>query len=166
MSKPKITPWHQFRWAWIVFGLPTIVVVASVITFIIAMRTDDGVVTDDYYKKGLAINQDLDRERKASELGLVGELTMSGATLELRLTSTQPNGVIGQPLKFTAQNYAAKDQDQSITLLPSGDGVWRGTLTQAMGMGHWQLIIESNEWRLESDSKGNVTQPLMFKAGV
>ena len=166
MNKPKVTPWYQFRWAWIVFGLPTIVVVASIITFIIAFQTDDGVVTEDYYKKGLAINQDLTRDHKAAKLGLTGEVTVSNNSIELRLTSTQPNGAIGQQLKFTAQNYAAKDQDQTITLLPSGDGIWRGTLAQPIGIGHWQLFIESNEWRLETDSQGNVTQPLVFKAGV
>ena len=53
---------------------PAVVIVAGVITLWLAVRSSDGLVTDDYYKQGLAVNQVLERDHRAAALGLRADL--------------------------------------------------------------------------------------------
>ena len=52
-------PWWKFGHVWLVIAGPAIVVVAGFVTFFIAARQPDPVVTEDYYRKGIEINQTL-----------------------------------------------------------------------------------------------------------
>ena len=49
------------RWPWLLMAGPAIVVVAGFVTLYIAVSTDDGVIAEDYYKRGLLINRALAR---------------------------------------------------------------------------------------------------------
>lgn len=53
--------WYRQFWPWFIFGLPAIVVIASLITVYIAVRNPDPVIDGDYYKHGLTINEQLDK---------------------------------------------------------------------------------------------------------
>jgi hypothetical protein len=55
---------------------PAAVVVAGVVTAWIAVSTHDGLVADDYYKQGLAVNQKLARVDAAAAMGLEGRLRL------------------------------------------------------------------------------------------
>ena len=52
---------------WMVIGGPLVVVVASVVTMMVAVSNPDPVVEPDYYRKGLNINQTL-ADEKAREM--------------------------------------------------------------------------------------------------
>lgn len=52
-------PWWKFGHVWLVIAGPAIVVVAGFVTFFIAARQPDPVVREDYYRKGIEINQTL-----------------------------------------------------------------------------------------------------------
>jgi hypothetical protein len=62
MASPDITapaPWWKFGHVWLVIAGPAIVVVAGFVTLYLAVRFPDPVITEDYYRKGLEINQTL-----------------------------------------------------------------------------------------------------------
>ncbi len=52
-------PWWTFGHVWLVIAGPAIVVVAGFVTLYLAVRFPDPVITEDYYRKGLEINQTL-----------------------------------------------------------------------------------------------------------
>ena len=52
-------PWWRFGLVWLVFAGPAVVVVASFLSFFIAARGADKLVEEDYYRKGVEINQRL-----------------------------------------------------------------------------------------------------------
>lgn len=52
-------PWWKFGHVWLVLAGPAIVVVASFVTFYLAVTRADPVLDEDYYRKGLQINQTL-----------------------------------------------------------------------------------------------------------
>jgi len=56
---------------------PAIVVVAGFITLGLAIQSSDGLVADDYYKQGKAINMTLTRDARARELGYRAQLDMT-----------------------------------------------------------------------------------------
>lgn len=55
----SLRPWWKFGHVWLVIAGPVIVVIASFITFYLAITRSDPVLDEDYYQKGLHINQTL-----------------------------------------------------------------------------------------------------------
>lgn len=58
--------WWHYGHAWLVFGGPAAVVVACMVTVYIAVTRQDPVVEQDYYRKGIEINQTL-KEAETTE---------------------------------------------------------------------------------------------------
>ena len=52
-------PWWHFGHVWLVVAGPAVVVVASFITLYLAVTRPDPVLDEDYYQKGLQVNQTL-----------------------------------------------------------------------------------------------------------
>ena len=61
-------PWWKFGYVWMVLAGPAIVVVASFVTLYLAVTRPDPLVTTDYYRKGIEINQTLTQEASAASL--------------------------------------------------------------------------------------------------
>lgn len=61
-------PWWKFGYVWLVLAGPAVVVVASFITLYLAVTRPDQLVSDDYYRQGININQTLGDAAKATSL--------------------------------------------------------------------------------------------------
>lgn len=61
-------PWWKFGYVWLVLAGPVIVVVASFITFYLAVTRPDPVVAEDYYRQGININNTLENKTNAASL--------------------------------------------------------------------------------------------------
>ncbi len=141
-------PWYREPWPWILMAGPALVVVAGFVTFYLAASTFDGMVADDYYKQGLAINKVLERDRAALRLGLRGEAALSAAAdrVEVRLAAAVP-GEGG--LRLRATHFAQAGLDQAVMLRRGPSGAWQGELAP-LAPGRWQLVLEdeAGTWRL------------------
>ena len=145
--RPALTHWHQEPLAWLVFGLPATVVVASFITLAIAMHEPDDLVVDDYYKAGLEINRMLAREERAAALGLRYALDLSAegvVDLELLGDSTfkHPERL---KLRFTHATRAI--EDRAVTLVHTGGTHYRGKIATLPG-GSWYVDLSTPDWRM------------------
>lgn len=63
--KAPAKPWWHYGHAWLVFGGPAAVVLACIVTVYIAVVKQDPVVDQDYYRKGIEINQTLKKAEPA-----------------------------------------------------------------------------------------------------
>ena len=70
VSTDVVTPWYRQGWPWFLIALPATAVVGGIITAILAVRGFDGPVVADYYKQGLAINEEVARAQLARELAI------------------------------------------------------------------------------------------------
>ena len=96
-------PLYRQFWPWFIISIPAATVVAAIITINIAIKTDDGLVVDDYYKEGLAINEDKARERKAREMQISAELSLDeNGMIQARL----PEKVAALPFLMLTLTYA------------------------------------------------------------
>ena len=66
----QILPWYRQFWFWFVFGPLIFIIVLCMFTVTMAFHFADDVVTDNYYKSGLMINQTLKQDELAKALGL------------------------------------------------------------------------------------------------
>jgi len=144
VNPPIAQPWYKEPWPWILMSGPAAVIVAGIATVWIAFATSDGLVAEDYYRQGLAINQELRREQAAVDRGIRATFERAGDRLRVRLTGAEPDAVVAQVVHATRAGL-----DQRIRLLPSGSGVYEGVLAE-LPPGRWQVVIEDprREWRL------------------
>ena len=56
-------PWWRHAHVWLLISGPAIVVVAGFVTLWLAIRTPDPVVEEDYYQRGLKINETLRQQQ-------------------------------------------------------------------------------------------------------
>ena len=78
------SPWRQ-PMVWLIVGLPALAIAMSTTYAIIAFRVFDGVVVDDYYRRGKTINLVLARDRTAEAAGLAARLELDRASGEVTL---------------------------------------------------------------------------------
>ncbi len=148
-------PWYRYPWTWFLIAVPLLTIIACTITIVLAIKSEDGLVSDDYYKDGLMINQSLDRDRKAAELGIS---SFVGLLPGDRALVVQVNGGnIELPLKLVFLHATRKEHDQAFeirTLSPNGQA--RVDIEQLIpGKWYVQLESEADAWRL----KGQMVYP-------
>ncbi len=140
-------PWYRDRWPWLLMAGPAIVVVAGIATAWLAWSTDDGVVADDYYKRGLIINRQLERSRHGETLGLgaVLEITPEGA-VRLRLSGLA-DAAAPANLRAMLANATRAGGDRLVTLERGADGIYAGRMAP-LPAGRWRVSVETDAWRL------------------
>lgn len=154
MADAQAQPWYHEPWPWLVMSGPAIVVVAGVATAIIAFRTSDGLVSDDYYKQGLVINQELQRDEKARTLGISADISFSPGRDRVRLVlAGQPPGAESLRLTLLHPTLAGRDQNLALTML--SPGLYEAAMLPALE-GTWRLQLEDRGagWRLVGAWRG------------
>lgn len=155
MNERVASPWYLEPWPWLLMAGPFVVVVASFVTLWLAIRSNDGLVSEDYYKRGLAINQTLARSERARALGIEAGISLTSDGISVRLAATAPFFVPPASLSVTLSHPTRAGLDQSQVLKRQGE-VYQGKfkLPQA---GHWVVLLkdEGETWRL----MGNIVLP-------
>ena len=148
MSLTIRKPWYREPWPWILMSGPLIVVVAGIITTWIAYTKGDSLVTDDYYRKGLAAQQTLASSAQAETYGLQAAMRLAGDQVRVELTARDAGFVAPASLQVTLSHPTRAGLDQTRTLVREGDQ-YRGQLHLPQS-GHWLLLIEdeTQHWRL------------------
>lgn len=146
-TRPR--PWYRQRWPWFLIAGPAIVVVAGIATAIIAIRSDDGLVAEDYYKRGLAINQTLERVDRAAQLGLsaVVDVESDGAVTVVLDGRGDAVDVAPAALRLRLAHPTRAGDDRAATLVPVAPGRYTGRLPP-LPESRWRVIVETDRWRL------------------
>jgi hypothetical protein len=155
MQQPK--PWYREPWPWYLMAGPIVVIIAAFGTAWLAVSSSDGLVTDDYYKKGLAVDQTLARSRVAVEHGIEARLRLAADHVEIKVSSTVEVGG-GEPagLRLSLSHPTRAGLDQAVELQAVDRQTYVGDL-RLPASGHWIVVIEDDArtWRLT----GNVVLP-------
>jgi uncharacterized protein len=149
--RDSVRPWYRDKWPWLLILPPAAAVVMGIVMVTLALRSDDGLVVDDYYKRGLAINQVLDREARAATLGLQATLSFSPQGDRVRvLLSDGESGALRPTLRLVHPTRAG--QDQAVVLESGAGGVFEGALAP-VSPGTWRLVLEDSGglWRLAGE---------------
>ena len=155
MTTEAVRPWYREPWPWILAAGPFIVVIAGFYTLWLAIKSNDGLVTDDYYKKGLAINQTIARSDQATRMGLVAGIRISGDQMSVRLQASEASFPVPPTLNVTISHPTRAGLDQSRVLVLNGAHYTGDVRLPAAG--HWIVLLEDEQksWRL----MGNVVLP-------
>lgn len=155
LNTPASAPWYRHRWPWLLMAGPAVVVVASFITLWLAVHTDDGLVTENYYRQGLAINQTLKLSERARELGLEAGLRIGVDQISVRLAAADARFAPPETIQVSVAHPTRAGLDQTQTLTRQGARyVGRFRLPAD---GHWTVMIEdaAKTWLM----MGNIVLP-------
>jgi hypothetical protein len=144
------TPWYRDRWPWFLIAGPAIVVVAAMVTLWLAIASDDGLVADDYYKRGLLINKTLERQGRgeALQIGADVMIDIDGAVrVELRGAGDTTASPATVRLRLVHPTRAG--QDAAVELPRGRDGSYNGR-APSLAAGRWRVSVETDAWRLPS----------------
>jgi hypothetical protein len=147
-------PWHREPWPWILMAGPAVVIVAGFATLWLAISSDDGLVADDYYRRGLAINQTLSRGQAARDLGLSAEVSISATAGEVRV-SMHGTAILPDALQMRLVHPTRAVADQHFALRKVAPGSYVGMLNAPLG-GRRVVFIEDTQrgWRLAGEAGG------------
>lgn len=140
-------PWYRQRWPWLLMAGPAIVVAAGLVTAWIAVTTDDGLVSQDYYKRGLLINKDLERASRAVAMKLGASVRVApDGSVDVEMTGLGEAAAPGQ-LNVTFGRAARSGQDVVTALQRTTDRRYAGRVAPLMA-GRWLVTLEADDWRL------------------
>ena len=164
MTTLEARPWYREPWPWILLAIPVATIIAGAITMLIALRGADGVVAEDYYKRGLEIGVEASRQERARMLGLRadvrwdglaagdairvtlhGEASAAAPTLRLRLV---------HPAHSSADRVALLSRQRRDDGTVASVGAWPPA-TDASVPRVARVVLETEQWRIDGDWRGD-----------
>lgn len=139
-------PWYREPWPWFLMAGPAIVIVAAFVTLWLAIRSSDGLVSEDYYKQGLNIAETLARSQRADELAIEAGLRLSENQVRVRLSSRQAEAPAA--LRLTLSHPTRAGLDQQVRLVRHEE-YYTGKLNLPAA-GQWLVLVEDDAqtWRV------------------
>lgn len=139
--------WYRQPWPWILMAGPGGVVIAGAVTIWLAFAHEDGLVADDYYKQGLAINRVIDRDLAARSIGMGAVVRFGTDSVRISLTGGRPAA-----LTLSLVHPTRAGQDRIVPLRPIGGGAYEGAV-DVPSAGRWHVALGDVEgrWRLTGD---------------
>jgi uncharacterized protein len=138
-------PWYREPWPWLLMAGPAAVLAAGAVTTWLAVTTADGLVADDYYRRGLAINREIGRDRRAAALGISAQVEIHGGTMRVRL-----QGRVAADVLFVRLAHATRaGHDERLRLPLVAPATYEVPLPE-LAPGRWSAVIEDaqGEWRI------------------
>ena len=145
--------WYKQFWPWFVLAIPATSVIVSMIFVYFSVNDADTLVVDDYYKKGLAINQELSRIDTATGRSINAQLNFNieDAVVALRLNGEF--STIPESLKLEMIHPTLQQRDQLIVLTKSANRYYTAPLKFDVS-GNWHLHLSSSEadWLIKNSA--------------
>ncbi|WP_017219959.1 FixH family protein [Moritella dasanensis] len=141
--------WYKEPWFWFVIFFPAISVVAGVSTFIVFQNNQPDMVSDDYYKDGKKINQDLTKYHEALARNITFTLKFEdGFAVFMPATGDMKEN---EALNISFFHVTLAKHDISVLATAFGDGSYRVEIPADMLQGKWRVRAESfdNKWRVQ-----------------
>ena len=159
--------WYRQPWPWILMAAPAAAVLAGAVTIALAVQSFDGLVAEDYYKQGLAVNQRLARMQTAAAHGIGATLEIesdAGGAIQARLRA---EGVaLPATLDLTLSHPTRAGLDQRVRLIAAGDKRYVGRVG-TLAPGRWHAIVEDDggRWRISGEMRSPQERSAELRAG-
>jgi len=140
-TEPAAAPWYRQFWPWFLIALPSLAVVASLASLVIALRNADTLVRDDWSDAGENINAELALEKEARARGVSAVVTLEPAKnrVSVELDGTGVDSVPHLSLQLRHPTDASRDF--SSVLASGGPRVFVGDAAAARLTGSWHVTI-------------------------
>lgn len=147
------SPWYREPLVWLLILIPASAVVMGVVIVTLAVSTYDGLVEDDYYKRGLEINKSLARDQVAAWAGLRARLVFDQSAGRIGLVLTGNESFVAPAHVRLAMFHATRSGlDKHLLLERIGSSEYSGEYLP-LEPGGWQVQLEAGDWRLTGEHR-------------
>lgn len=140
------TPWYRTPMMWLLIAFPLASVLGGFATLWLAIQSDDGLVVDDYYRRGKEINLALGRDRAAAERGMRAVLYLDRSLGEMRI-ELHGGGALPERLDVLLLHATRAGHDRRYSLARGPAGHYRADL-ERLAPGRYHVQLAAGEWRL------------------
>jgi len=168
MEQPSIPPWYKQFWPWFLIALLASSVAFSLTYLAFSIRLYDGTVEQDYYKEGLAINQQLAKQEHAQQLGLAATLRADPHTGDIIVDLEGERRPERLNLALIFPTESARDRE--LTLEHVHEGRYVTTIDEPLRY-RWYLHLQPTpgndaEWRLTGEAHFPTDSPIALAPGI
>lgn len=147
ISKPEHSmPWYREPLVWLLIAIPGSAVVMGAVLLTLASSSYDGLVADDYYKRGLQINRSIGRDKYAARLGITADVRIEHGSLALTLAGRLEESPDTLTLRFL--HATRQGRDQVVLLKHVGNREYRAALGEQEIESNTLVRLESKVWRI------------------
>lgn len=147
-SSKDAKPWYREPFVWMVILIPATAVVMGAVMITLAVSSQDGLVVDDYYRRGLEINKVIERDEAAAAYRLEADLVLDASTGVVRATLVGSDAFVRPSmLRLALMHPTRSGLDQELFLKRLDIGTYQDDL-RGLPPGHWHVQIEADDWRL------------------
>ena len=112
-------PWYKQFWPWFLIAIPLSSVIMGIVMITLAVSQKDSLVNEDWYKDGLAINQQLDKVRAAQGYGYEFFLSVDPAGTGLTIATKNLDLSQVRELAIEFSHPTLKQRDFTLNLHPA-----------------------------------------------
>jgi hypothetical protein len=133
---------------WMLLAIPLSSVCVGAVMLWLAVSREDGLVVDDYYKRGMQINRTLKRDAEAVRHALGSDLRWIGATGKIVATvEAGQDFIYPDRIKLGIYHAVTPALDREIVLARISDRSYAGPAPELVP-GKWYASLSGDEWRL------------------
>ena len=148
-AEPVVLTTKRNYWPVVLIAIPFAAVLFGIFMVTVALWFPDDLVVDDYYKDGMAINQNIDKQLLATELGVKASLVfLSSERVVFKIEN-----VIDNSVQLALRHVTDSERDQLIMLQAGvtneyvADGQILGMLKDK-GVWYLELSGQDERWKV------------------
>jgi len=153
LNKPDepFTPWYKEPWMFLVAGVPIIAICWGMVIITLAVTGKDSLVSDSYYKDGMAYTENNAFIDKAKRLQVKADMVYNQD--EIRITIAGYLDEQPSFLRLQLIHPTLETKDESVLLQQTTDGSYLG-LSESSHLGKRKLWLQSpeQEWMLKDEA--------------
>lgn len=140
--------WKSQPYVWMLILIPFSAIILGIVMMTLAIKSDTGMVVDDYYQKGKEINRVLARDQAASAMGLSANIIFNTDDAKVRVTLKANSTLItNEQISLGLFHSTRSGLDQILTLQTTGDQSYFAEFKD-FRQGRWHVQLTTETWRL------------------
>ena len=154
-NEEAIAPWYKQFWLWFLLFFPALAIVAGIYTIKIAVDNADSLVRDDYYKAGLAINEDLALDQATAARNITADLSIDNAIGDVVVLLQGEFDSLPAEITLDFIHPTIESKDFTLSAKHRRNGRYLSQLSEDLRK-HWYLQVSDRgegkapTWRLKT----------------
>ena len=149
MNTTDKLPWFKQPLVWMVIAIPAVSVVVGLALLVFSLRIDLGLVSDDYYQRGKAINADLSKDKRARALGYRGAISYDKTQPAVAVVITSATAAkLPAVVTLDIMHATRGGLDIQRRLRADSPGFFQAALAAPLPHGAWEIRLRAEDWRI------------------
>lgn len=163
LRKAAATPWFRVPMVWLLIAIPLASVAMGIVMLVLSISSYDGLVADDYYRRGKEINRVLARDRAAVTHGVTATAFLDPDTRVLRIELAAAAGFsYPEAVEAHFMHPTRSGEDLQAQALRAAEGTYIAVLPP-LAAGRWLLQIGTAQWRLSGNLWLPAREPFVLR---